>query len=220
LPVAAVFDIDGTLVTFNFDVKGTRKVLLDELDSQGFDTSGLSLSSPTQQIIDSAEAQAASGRVAANFENLRRRVYSILDEFEMESVPSTAVLPGTREALDRLRSGGVRLAVLTNSGRKSALEVLRRAELLGYFEFILTRDDTEAMKPRPEGLAKAVALLRVDFGSAFYVGDSPYDIAAAKKAGLRVISVATGSYTAKGLRSEGADHVIQSMDELPQLLGV
>jgi phosphoglycolate phosphatase len=54
----------------------------------------------------------------------------------------------------------------------------------------------------------------------FYVGDSRYDIIAAKQAGLRVVAVPTGNSDEARLREEGADYVISSISELPGLLGV
>ena len=220
IPSALLFDIDGTLVTFKFDVQGTRKALLQELSIRGYDTIGLGLTTPTQTILDSASSQVTTGRVHEDFAGLRSRLYQILDEFEVESVVSTSVLPGTREALVHLKSKGVRLGVLTNSGKKAAMEALRRADLLDCFEFILTRDETDAMKPRPEGLAKAVSLLGLSPSSVSYVGDSPYDISAARLAGVKVISVASGNYSIDRLQREGADHVISSVADLPALFGM
>ncbi len=218
--VAAVFDIDGTLVTFKFDVQGTRRALLGELASRGLDTTGLGLTTPTQQILDSARKQVDLGAADADFKELRGRLYSILDAFEMQSAPTTSVFPGTRETLDYLVSKGVRIAVLTNSGRKAAAEVLRRSGLLDCFEFVMTRDDVATMKPRPEGLKKAVSTLGLQPEAVYYVGDSLYDVAAAKLAGLKVVAVATGNYSQERLRAEGADYVISSVSDLPRLLGV
>jgi HAD superfamily hydrolase (TIGR01549 family) len=219
MAVAAIFDIDGTLVTFNFDVQGTRKVILDELRAWGVDMTGLNLSAPTQQILDAAQTRMQAAG-SGEYELFRRKVFSILDYYELEGVTSTEAFTGIREALLDLKSRGVRLAVVTNSGRRAASESLRRAGILGCFEFVLTRDDTEAMKPRPEGLMKAVAMLSLPRDSIFYVGDSPFDILAAKRAGLRVVSVATGSYSAERLKTEGADFVISSISELGKVLGV
>ncbi|HEY6282749.1 MAG TPA: HAD family hydrolase [Nitrososphaerales archaeon] len=219
MPVGAIFDLDGTLVTFRFDVQGTRKALLDEMTARGFETASLGLATPTQQIIDAARSQAPKGRPEA-FEELRVRIYAILDGFELESAATANVFPGTRESLDFLKAKGVRLAVLTNSGRKAALETLRRAGLLDCFEFVLTRDETETMKPRPEGLLKATSMLGLPADSVYYVGDSPYDIAAARDAGIKVVSVATGNYSAEHLREEGADSVISSIAELRDVFGL
>ncbi len=219
MQAAAIFDIDGTLVSFTFDVQGTRRALVEELKAWNVDTEGLGLDTPTQQILDTAKSRMGPGR-RADYEGLHRKLFSILDRFEIDGLANTEVFPGTREALLSLKSAGVRLAVLTNSGRKAAEDTLRRANLQDVFEFVLTRDDTEAMKPRPEGLLQAVSMLSLPKEFVCYVGDSPFDIMAAKQAGLRVVTVATGRSSAELLRSRGADFVISSISELSRILGV
>jgi HAD superfamily hydrolase (TIGR01509 family) len=220
LTAAAIFDLDGTLVTFKFDVRGTRVVLLREMASDGFDTTGLGLTTATQLMLDSARQQIDGGLVAHSFEKLRRRFYEILDSFELSTVDSTSALPGVPQSLGYLKSHGVRLAVLTNSGRKAATLTLERAGITEFFEFVLTRDDTGSMKPSPDGLAQALLLLGLPPKEVCYVGDSPMDILAGRAAGIRVISVATGIYPMDKLRSEGAGQVISSMAQLPGALGV
>lgn len=215
---AAVFDIDGTLVTFRFDIQGTRAALLAEMKNSGYDTVGLELTSPTQAILDAARIQ-AQGK-GFDYLAFRKNVFAVLDSFEVESAPSTSVFPGTREELDYLKSRGVRLAVVTNSGRVAATDVLDRANLSNCFEFVLTRDDTLEMKPRADGIRQAVSILRLPPTSVYYVGDSPYDVAAAKGAGVRVVSVATGNYTMERLQNEGSDYVISSLTDLRKVLGL
>ena len=216
---AAVFDIDGTLVSFKFDVQGTRAALLEEMAGRGFDTGNLGLTSPTQSILDAAESQALSGK-GLDFLAFRKKVFSVLDGFELRTAPLTEAFPGSIEELEYLTSRGVRLAVLTNSGRVAATEVLSKARMSDFFEFVLTRDETETMKPRPDGLLKAVSMLRLPPESVCYVGDSPYDIMAARGARVRVVSVASGNYSKDRLKSEGADFAISSISELRIVLGV
>lgn len=218
MTLGVLFDVDGTLVTFKFDVQGSRKALFAELSKSGFDVSGLSLTSPTQSLIDAARGQLAAGTVRADFESVKRRLFSILDDFELESGKSVSAFPGAREVLASLKARSARLGVLTNSGRRAASRVLERSSLSAYFDFVLTRDDVDAMKPRPEGLSLAVSLFALPKERVFYVGDSPYDIMAAKAAGLRVVSVATGTHTVEKLRSEGADEVVGSLADLPHVL--
>ncbi len=218
MAVAAIFDIDGTLVSFKFDAQGTRKALLGELRAREVDTSGLDLSSTTQTILDAAKARMNPRE--GGYEEFRRRAFEILDEFELKDIDSTKPFPGMREALVGLKEGGVRLAVLTNSGRRAATRSLTVARIMGFFEFVLTRNDTETMKPRPEGLLQAVSMLSLPKEDVFYVGDTPYDVMAAKAAGVKCVSVATGSYSAERLASEGANFVISSISELGGVLGL
>ena len=216
--VAAIFDIDGTLVSFKFDAVGVRTALIGELKAWEVDTSGLDLSSPTQRILDAAKARMLPSK--GGYADFRRKAYDILDTFELRDIVSTKPFPGIRELLVGLKARGVRLAVLTNSGRKAATKSLTIAGLLGLFEFVLTRNDTETMKPRPEGLLQAVSLLALPKNDVYYVGDTPYDIIAAKGAGVKSVSVATGSYAPDRLASERPDFVISSISELGSVLGI
>ena len=218
MAVAAIFDIDGTLVSFKFDAEGVRRALIGELRGRGVDTSGLDLSTPTQNILDAAKARMPPRD--GGYEEYRRRAFDILDKFELQNIASTRPFIGDRESLSSLKAKGVRLGVLTNSGRKAATISLTVADLVDLFEFVLTRNDTVTMKPRPEGLLQAVTILSLPKEDVYYVGDTPYDIMAAKGAGVRSVSVATGNYTADRLAAAGSDFVIASVSELGGVLGI
>jgi HAD superfamily hydrolase (TIGR01509 family) len=219
MAVAAIFDLDGTLVTFKLDIREWRKVIIEVMSKRGFDTSGVDLLTPTQQILDRAKAQVPPGETE-RYDSLRREAFSILDSLELEGAKSASAFPGTGEVLRLLKSRGFRLGLLTNSGRAAASLSLNRWGLLVLFELVLTRDDIDAMKPSPEGLTKAARVLGVQPDQAYYVGDSVYDVMAAKAAGMKSIAVATGNYAADRLKVEGADYVISALSELPKVLGV
>jgi len=217
MAAAAIFDIDGTLVSFKFDAVGTRTALIGELKTRGVDTAGLDLTTPTQAILDAAKARMGA---KGGYDSFRAKAFEILDYFELKEISSTRPLPGIREALEDLKARGVRLGVVTNSGRKASTQSLTMAKLVGSFEFVLTRNDTETMKPRPEGLLQAVSLLSLPKEEVFYVGDTPYDVMAARAAGVKSVSVPTGSYSAGRLAEAGADFLISSISELGEVLGL
>ncbi len=215
---AVIFDVDGTLVTFNFDIVGSRAAMIAELTRRGYDTSSLTTTTPTQQILDTAKEQADSRRLGDDRQNLRTTLFSILDNFEIDSATVAVPLEGTTQTLKTLRQSLIRLGALTNSGRAGAKAILQKAGLLSFFEFILTREDVPAMKPAPDGILRAVALLNLPKDEVLYVGDSVYDIRAAKAAGVRIASVATGSYSASRLAAEAPDFLMNSIADLPRLL--
>lgn len=216
--VAAIFDLDGTLVTFTLDIRKWRRVLLDLMTARGFGTKGVDEGTSTQQILDAARIQVEPVE-PARYERLRSEAFAALDRLELEGASSALVFPDAVDVLRRLRSGGVRLCVVTNSGKAAASLSLKKSGLLEFFEFVLTRDDTATMKPRPEGLLKAIERLGLRPDETYYIGDSRYDIMAARQAGARSVGVATGNYTAERLRGEGADFVILGLSELPEVLG-
>ncbi|MCL4355654.1 MAG: HAD family hydrolase [Nitrososphaerota archaeon] len=213
MAVGAIFDLDGTLVALRLDLRSARKEVIEELGRRGYDTSVLDSSVYTQLILDAAKSQTPKGG-ERRFEEARRAAFGILDRFEAVGVGAAELLPGVRDALDQLRRLGVRMAVLTNSGRNATSVKLENAGIGGYFEFVLTRDETVLMKPAPEGVAMAAARLGLPVDSTYYVGDSPYDIQAAKAAGVRAVALATGNHSVERLRSEGADYAVASAAEL------
>ena len=215
---AVIFDVDGTLVTFTFDIVGTRSALIGELLSRGYSTTNLTTTTLTQVILDSAKEQIDSGQVRDDYQTLRSRVYSMLDRFELDSAREAKPIHGTLKTLKALRLSSMRLGALTNSGRAGATKVLKKGGLMDVFELILTRDDVPAMKPKPDGILRALDLLNLSKDELLCVGDSVIDIQAADAAGVRVASVATGNYSRERLQAEGADLIMSSISELPALL--
>jgi len=206
------------LVTFTFDIVGTRSALIGELLSRGYSTSNLTTMTLTQAILDSAKEQIDSGRVKDDYQTLRSRVFSMLDKFELDSAREAKPIRGTLKTLEALRLSSIRLGALTNSGRAGATRVLKKSGLMNVFELILTRDDVPAMKPKPDGILRALDLLSLSKDELLFVGDSVLDIQAADAAGVRVASVATGNYSRERLGAEGADLIMSSISELPALL--
>src|SRR2546422_2368885 len=215
---AVIFDVDGTLVTFTFDIAGTRSALIGELLSRGYSTSDMTTTTLTQVILDSAKEQIESGLVKDDYQVLRSRVFAMLDRFELDSAKKAKPIRGTLTTLKALRLSSIRLGALTNSGRAGATRVLKKSRLMNAFELILTRDDVPAMKPKPDGLLKALDLLSVSKDELLYVGDSVLDLQAADAAGVRIASVATEHYGRGRLGAEGADLIMSSISELPALL--
>ena len=75
-----------------------------------------------------------------------------------------------------------------------------------------TDDDVEATKPEPD-LVRA-ALDRAGTDDAVMVGDTPWDVESARKAGLETVTVITGGYSEQELRDAGAAAVYQSLGDL------
>jgi 2-haloacid dehalogenase len=96
------------------------------------------------------------------------------------------------DALDHLRAGGHRLAVLTNSGAGGGEATLRRAGLADRFERILGVDAVRSHKPDPRVYAYALAELEVEPGDVTMVAAHAWDTTGAKRAGMRTAWIARG----------------------------
>lgn len=121
--------------------------------------------------------------------------------------------PGVEEALERLQEAGLDLAVVTSKRRGSVDQALNTFPGLGrVVDRFVTMEDTAAHKPSPEPLWKGLEMLGATREEAAYVGDSPYDIAAARSAGLVNVGVSWGAFTHEQLREAGPDHLVTDMD--------
>ena len=107
----------------------------------------------------------------------------------------TTLFAKVRPSLDRLRAAGLKLGIVTSKRRDGATLLLGHLNILDRFEVIVGADDVAAPKPDPESLQRAMEALSVAADEMVFVGDTGYDVLAARNAGVTSMAVTTG-YTA------------------------
>jgi pyrophosphatase PpaX len=130
--------------------------------------------------------------------------------------------PGMRELLLELHARGVRLGLAT-AKRRSTVEIAFRylPQLESLFDTIVCAEDTERHKPDPAPLLLALERLKADASAGVYVGDSPFDVEAAKAAGLRSVAVTWGGiHNQERLRIAEPDAIVSTTTELIDALEV
>ncbi|MBO0801911.1 MAG: HAD family hydrolase [Nocardiopsaceae bacterium] len=134
------------------------------------------------------------------------------DEFRKRSDSVTA-LPGARELLATLTSVGAKWAIATSGLAETARPAL---ELLGLGEDtpMVTRDLVRHAKPDPDLFLAAASLLDVEPRHAMVVGDSVWDLLAARRAGALGIGVQSGGYGREELERAGAYRVFADPAEM------
>jgi HAD superfamily hydrolase (TIGR01549 family) len=120
------------------------------------------------------------------------------------------------EVLPRLREQGRQLGIVTAKRHATVrLAFDRLPELESNFDVVIGSDDTERHKPSPDPLLAAVDRLAARPEDAAYVGDSPFDIRAAKAAGMFSVAVAWGGIHADDvLQREEPDAFVRHAEEL------
>jgi HAD superfamily hydrolase (TIGR01509 family) len=123
-----------------------------------------------------------------------------------------APLEGAHQLIAELKDRGLRV-VLASSSPGDELE--RYLDLLDARELAdawTTKDDVEATKPEPDLVLAALEKAKTE--SAVLVGDTPWDVEAASKAGVETLCVITGGWSKQELREAGAIAVFESVDDL------
>lgn len=142
---------------------------------------------------------------------------ALLAYYSEHNCVHTRPYPGVEATLSELAERGVRLALITNKFESFARTILDQLDLARRFEVILGGDTLGKgrAKPAPDQLIEARA--RLGGGTFAYVGDSSYDVLAARAAGVPVV-VAGYGYCDRPPAELGGDAVIQSFDELIPVL--
>jgi pyrophosphatase PpaX len=200
-----LFDLDGTLVDSGAMIlasfrHATKTVLERELSDAELMAS---VGTPLREQMRLIDAERADELVAV----YRAHNVPLHDKLE--------ACEGMLDALSRLKAEGRRLGIVTakrGSTVELAFEVL---PLRAYFDVVVTADDVDRHKPAPDPLLAALERLGAPPDEAAYVGDSPFDVAAAKAAGVFSVAVTWGGiHSEELLRAEGPDAVVSTPEEL------
>ncbi len=125
--------------------------------------------------------------------------------------------PGMGEVLARLDEEGRTLG-LVSAKRRVTIELAFAATGIGpFFDVVVGGDETARQKPFPDPLLLALERLEAAASGAVYVGDSPFDMAAARAAGLYAIGVTWGGVHDRDLLAD-ADVVVDNAEELVAVL--
>jgi pyrophosphatase PpaX len=149
-----------------------------------------------------------------------RRVEELVRGYRAHNEPlhdTIAVCEGMDRVLDELRGRGHRLGIVTAKRRSTVDLAFARVPIEHLFEVVVGGDETSEHKPHPAPLLLALERLGAAPEDAAYVGDSPFDMQAAKAAGVHAIGVSWGRIHGPEKLSD-ADVVVHHADELLDLL--
>jgi HAD superfamily hydrolase (TIGR01509 family) len=198
---AALVDVDGTLLLSNdahartwqrgfarygFDVSETRLRRLVGMGGEKI------LATIDPSLSDESEP-------GKSISALHLRIF--LEEY-VETLPPA---PGGRALLEHLATAGVQRIVATSANGKELRRLLDVAHVADQFDTEVTSDDVDRSKPDADVLHAALKKGRVDRTKAIYIGDTPYDVEASHRAGVRCIAVRCGGWNDDDLA--GADAI-------------
>jgi len=205
-----LFDLDGTLIDSGAMIlssfrHATRTVL-------------------AREIADEELVSAVGG--ATIYEQMRtfdpERVDELVEVYREHNTPlhdDLQAFDGVHDLLALLRSQGRKLGIVTAKRRRTVDLAFAVLDLEPYFGAVVTAEDTERHKPDPEPVREALARLGSKAADAAFVGDSPFDVAAGKAAGVFAVGVSWGGlHSEERLREAGADTVVHSPAELLDVL--
>jgi HAD superfamily hydrolase (TIGR01549 family) len=144
---------------------------------------------------------------------------TLRDEWERifdDLIDEISSLAGARELIAELKDGGSAVVLASSSIERHLDHFLDLLDARALADSWTTKDDVEASKPEPD-LVEA-ALAKAKTRDAVMVGDTPWDVEAARRAGIETVCVMTGGFSDQELRDAGAAAVFGSIVELLERL--
>ena len=214
----AIFDCDGTLVDSQAAILDAMAAAFADLNLPVPETAtvraviGLSLNDAVTVL--------APNLSAAGQAQLVRRYRAARGGTGAAGRPTETLFDGITDVLDALDAAGVLLAIATGKGRRGLDQTLDTTALRDRFVATVTADDALG-KPAPDMAMLALTLCGVDAADAVVIGDTEYDIAMARSAGIAAIGVTWGHHPPTRLLNAGAACVVDRPDRLPgSILGL
>ena len=208
-PEVVMFDLDGTVVdsveliieSFRHAV---REVLGEELSREALIAN---VGMPLREQMIVLDPERADELVAAYREFNHREHDRML-----------RLYPGMGELLHGLRQAGMSLGLVTSKSRATTQMAFDLTGIGSLFSAVVCAEDTARNKPYPEPILHCLELLGARPEEAVYVGDSPYDMQAAKAAGVPALAVGWGVFGREVLLAEKPDLFLETISELAAAL--
>ena len=195
---AVLFDVDGTLIDSN-DAHAAAWV--DAFAEQGhtvpFRTARSQIGKGGDHLVPALLPGATPEQVEA-LGDANTRIYLARYAAEVTAFPAICAL------FARLRSDGIRVVLATSAGKEEVDAALRVIGCTALIDRIVGADDVASSKPDPDIFAAALRKAGVSPDEAVVIGDTPYDMEAAAKAGVRALGLKCGGFPPHALEQAGA----------------
>jgi pyrophosphatase PpaX len=201
-----LFDLDGTVVDSGGIILASMRHATREVLGRDFGDAEL------MQAVGGPGLEAQMAVFAPERVDELVRVYRAHNEPLHDELEAC---PGMEDVLRQLHEQGHRLGVVTAKRRSTVELAFARVPIAHLFETVVGGDETQKHKPDPEPLLLAAERMNARPEETAYVGDSPFDIRAAKAAGMHAIAVTWGRiHDRERLEREEPDAIVDTAEEL------
>jgi HAD superfamily hydrolase (TIGR01549 family) len=207
---AVLFDIDGTLVDSTYHHALAWQRAFHDLDvSVPLYRIHRSVGMGGDKLVGQVAGDEAEEQLGDRLRDGWRTHYQ---ELRREVLP----LPGAADLVHRVARAGHRVALASSGEPEFAAEAVERLGIGDDVSVLTTSKDVEGSKPDPDLVGETLA--RLDgVTHAMFVGDTPYDVTAARRAGLGCIGLRSGGYSEAELSGAGAVLVVDLPEDLVDL---
>jgi len=205
-----LFDLDGTVVDTGAIILASMRYATREVLGREYSDAEL------MQAVGGPGLEAQMAAFAPDRVDELVRVYRMHNEPLHDEIEACV---GMEDVLVRLKAEGRRLGVVTAKRRATVELAFARVPVGHLFDAVVGGDETERHKPDPAPLLLGVERMGAEPAETAYVGDSPFDVRAAKAAGMHAVAVTWGRiHDRERLEAEEPDAIVDGAEELLAVL--
>lgn len=186
---AVLFDIDGTLVDSN---QAHADAWIKAFSEFGVSVDPIevrrSIGMGGDKLMPAVSGLDEDSPLGSKIADRRGQI------FQNEFLPTLTPLPGSADLVAAVKERGLRAVAASSASKEDLLALLDIAGAKSLLDDWTSSDDADESKPAPDIVEAALQRAGVAAAEAVMIGDTPYDVAAARKAGVRVIAFRSGGW--------------------------
>jgi pyrophosphatase PpaX len=216
---AVIFDLDGTIASFNLDYKSVRSDVRGFLTQKGVPASVLAVNENIFEMLKKADLYFQNhNKNPQVFLEIQKEALAIAEKYEIDAASTTNLMPGVNETLKTLKQMNIKVGLSTLNCCRAAEIILKRFKIDECFQGVVCRNHVQNFKPHPETFEVVMKSLNVKPKATLIVGDSIIDMQSAAELKAVAVGIPTGTATIEQLKSLGANYIITAISDLPLLI--
>jgi phosphoglycolate phosphatase len=215
---AVVFDLDGTIVESHINYEKMGEQIRDLLKEMGLKEEIEDRRKAYAVIRGGSETLIQYGLPKDRLDETLCRLDIIMNNVELEALPTMLLKPNAFETLNILFEDGYRLGIATRSHGEYTTQTLRKFKLTHLFHGVIGRDQTPYPKPDPRHLLSTIELIKSKPQETLYIGDTTTDLTTSKAANVDFIGYWRDDVWAQRLIDGGCEKIIKDLYEIVELV--
>ena len=209
-----IFDFDGTLGDTRRNIVRTMQMTIAELHlpNRSEEECAATIGLPLVGCFETMFPDLQKENVQTCADTYRRIFAENLQTLKPQ------LFPRVKETLTQLSEQGYTLTIASSRSHASLVELTNDMGIAACISYLIGADDVEKAKPAPEPVLNTLDALRFEASQALVVGDMAVDILMGANAGDKTCGVTWGNGARKELEQAGADYIINSIEELIEVL--
>jgi HAD superfamily hydrolase (TIGR01509 family) len=185
-----ILDVDGTLVDSNdAHARAWVEALAENGITVSFEEVRGRIGEGGDKLLPEVSGIRTDTPQGKKLEQRRKEI------FETRYLPSLRPTPGAHELLEHMHARGLKLVVASSAKKDELTPLLRVCGAEELIEQQTSSDDAEHSKPDPDIVQAALGELGMPAEQVVMLGDTPYDVASASRAGVAVIAFRCGGWS-------------------------